>query len=129
MRRSSDENGCSEIHLPPDVHTGGASFLNITRYQVPTQVTPCWTLDELMSMFSVDGDCVVKIDVEGFEREVVGGSIGRFQDGSISSVILETHPTLLESRARRKHLPGGERDACKLVAGPVLEGWHWCSDW
>ena len=94
----SDENGWAEIHLPPDVHTGGASFLNITRYQVPTQVTRCWTLDELMSTFSVEGDCVVKIDVEGFEREVVGGSIGRFYDGSISWVVLETQSTLLERR-------------------------------
>ncbi|MCU0316930.1 MAG: FkbM family methyltransferase [Fimbriimonadaceae bacterium] len=75
----SDQPGEMEFHFTP-FHSGGAS-LGATSSKVPDTIVkvPVTTLDHLVEESGTQNVSVVKIDVEGFEPEVVRGALGTIQ--------------------------------------------------
>jgi len=94
----SDYQGQAELHLLPDLNTGGSSLAQITRYRTATQTTPLCTLEHLLSKKGWDHVDLIKIDIEGWEWEALFGSRNLFQSGAIAGIYLELHHHLLKRR-------------------------------
>lgn len=62
--------------------------LNRCAAKVPTNLVPMRTLDELVSGKAAT---IIKIDVEGFEPEVVAGAMQTLRSSSVLAVLMETN--------------------------------------
>jgi FkbM family methyltransferase len=96
----SDDVGTARISLLPDMNTGGSGLFPATRYKIPTQIVPQTTLGRLLDLLGISRIKLMKIDVEGFEYEVILGSQGVFADGVIENIALELHPSILDRRGK-----------------------------
>lgn len=98
----ADADGFAKLSLPPDMNTGHGALFQKTRYRNPTEIVPQQTLNGFLAMLSIGPIRLMKIDVEGFEYEVVLGSRDVFEHGQIEHIALELHPTLLTRRGRNE---------------------------
>lgn len=107
QRAVSDRCGVASFSLAPDVHTGSSGIFNTARYRNPTESVLQTPLTQLLHILQIDRIRLVKIDVEGFEYEVVLGSPEAFRRGVFDHIALEMHPSIL---ARRKKPPSDVTD-------------------
>jgi FkbM family methyltransferase len=100
QRAISDSTGMATLSLAPDVNTGSSGLFRTTKYRVPTEIVPQTTLSNLLKLLRMGRVRLMKVDVEGFEYEVILGSKQVFEDGFIENIALELHPTILARRGK-----------------------------
>ncbi|MGA2661554.1 MAG: FkbM family methyltransferase [Verrucomicrobiota bacterium] len=98
----SDRDGTAKLFLFPNVNTGASGFLRQTKYPVPSERVPVITLEALLKKYRVESCDLLKIDVEGFEYEVVLGSKDVFLRHVPKAIALELHPHALSMRGLRQ---------------------------
>tara|TARA_B110001454_G_scaffold77216_1_gene74805 strand:- start:2074 stop:2919 length:846 start_codon:yes stop_codon:yes gene_type:complete len=62
------------------------------------------TIDEIISLNNIDTVNLLKIDVEGFEHEVLLGCENALKKDKIKKIIVELHPQYLESKGKNEEL-------------------------
>jgi FkbM family methyltransferase len=100
QRVISDSIAFATLSLAPDVIAGSSGLFRATKYRTPTELVPQTTLAEVLSLLRVARIKLMKVDVEGFEYEVVLGSKQVFAGGLIENIALELHPTILKRRGK-----------------------------
>jgi len=80
------EIGQNEIYLTQHETT---SSLKKPEYVKDTQVVSITTIDEFLSSHSIDRVDLLKIDVEGFDLEVLKGGVNSFMSKNIDFVLVE----------------------------------------
>lgn len=65
----------------------GRQVARVTKHYA--QYTPCYRLDDLISLLHLKAPNVVKIDVDGPEYEVLLGAKGTFSDIAVRSILIE----------------------------------------
>ena len=96
----SDKNDITDIYLSPSTNSGSSGLTQRTRYQLPTESVPTYTLVSIVNLLSLAKIDLIKIDVEGHEYEVIFGSKSLFQNHIVKNIALEYHPTELISRGK-----------------------------
>ena len=88
---------------------------------------PCITLEELMRFHKIVCIDLLKLDIEGEEREVIEHSIrtGLLSSGRIRGLIVEVHPPLTDMRETLTLLARYMREGGYelLEVNPLLPGW------
>lgn len=94
----SDRDGSADLHLSPDSNTGSSGLARQSWYWVPRQPVRTVTLAALLRDAEVKHVDLMKMDIEGFEREAVFGSPELFRDGRVHAFALELHPRVFSAR-------------------------------
>jgi FkbM family methyltransferase len=74
MKAIAAEAGEKSFFLSPDTNTGTSGFYNTSRMDMPAVTVATQTLSQLLDKAQVQQVALMKIDVEGFEYEVILGS-------------------------------------------------------
>jgi len=88
------------LNLFPDLNSGGASIVRKHRLtfrpsrKIPVAFT---TLDSVMSRLGVVAITLAKIDVEGFEPEVVNSMLPNLSRGDVRYLLVDYHVQILDS--------------------------------
>lgn len=85
----------AELNLFPDINTGATSFNQNVAYRLPTETVRVARLDDLLRESGTDAIGVAKVDVEGFEVDVLRGAEPLLAAHKIRSLVIEVHPPLL----------------------------------
>jgi FkbM family methyltransferase len=96
----SDKDGNSQLFLTPSLNTGASGLYQSTRYRLPRQEVRLERLVTLLDRLSLAHVDLLKVDVEGYEYEVILGSPEVFRSGRVRAIALEFHPAVLKSRNR-----------------------------
>lgn len=94
----SDKKDDQPFYLSPDTNTGSSSLMTTTKYPLKEQVVESWTLSDVFEKEKLNNCSLLKVDVEGWEREVILGSKHLFEQNLVRAIIIEFHPRLLEKR-------------------------------
>jgi len=94
----SDRPGTAMLYLSPDINTGGSGLTNATRYPVRAQPTPLRTLSQVLDESGVDRVDFMKVDIEGFEWEMLAGAAEVFSTHRVRAMAMEIHESLLHRR-------------------------------
>lgn len=89
VRMLLDDDPLAEIHRVTDAPADGKTI-----------TVPMRAVDELIAEDGLPAPTVVKIDVEGYEDEVLGGMMRLLENGTCGSIFIEVHFGLLEDRGR-----------------------------
>jgi FkbM family methyltransferase len=110
----------AELALTPSTNSGATSLLRTRRQRwARRQSVAVHRLDTVAAMYGLTTIRCVKIDVEGFERDVLDGAGAWLDSGRIDYLLLETHPEALAAR-------GDSREAIERwlrALGYVSEWW------
>jgi FkbM family methyltransferase len=85
-----------ELYLSPALNTGYSSLSNRPRFTRQSETVSFVDPEELLS--GRDFFALAKVDVEGFEGEVIESLSPLIERGKISSLLLDYHETLLQAR-------------------------------
>lgn len=96
----ADQVGTATLSLSPDINTGSSGLFRTTAYATPVEQVPQTTLAQLFSDLHLSRIKLMKVDVEGFEYEVVMGGQAILEQGCIEHIALELHPSILQQRGR-----------------------------
>lgn len=86
------------INLWPEVNTGASSVARHYQWGSRVQETHAFNLDYLLEKKNIEAIDFIKIDVEGYEYEVICGMRNSLAKGKVKMVALDYHKTILESR-------------------------------
>jgi hypothetical protein len=100
----SDRPGTATLYLAPDINTGGSGLSNAARYPVRAQPTSLRTLSQLLNESGIDQVDLMKVDIEGFEWEMLAGAPEVFSTHRVRAMAMEIHESLL----LRRGLDAGE---------------------
>ena len=96
----SDDDGFAELHLTPDVNSGGSGLFRNTKYRLPVEFVPQLTMASFFARTNLGQVDLLKIDIEGFEYEAIFGSKDLFRSGTIKRIALELHSSLISKRGK-----------------------------
>jgi hypothetical protein len=65
---------------------------------LPTETISTITLPDLFALAQIEHADLVKMDIEGFEYEVIMGALELFKERRIKALALELHPNLITKR-------------------------------
>lgn len=88
--------GTAELNLFPDTNTGATSFARPVSYKLPTETVEVTTLDALLE--GRPPFDVAKVDIEGFEAEMLRGATRVLARRQVKRWVIELHPDILASR-------------------------------
>ncbi len=88
----SARGGDLRLLLSPSTNTGSSSMIRATKYPLPGQLIHSCSLFELFDHYKISHCDLVKIDVEGYEGEVLEGATELLKSHRIFSIALEFHP-------------------------------------
>ena len=94
----SASKGSVDLYLAPDTNSGSSGIYNTGKTRRASAPVMTQTLTELLAESNIQEAALIKIDVEGFEYEVVMGSQEVFCERRIRALALEFHPEILASR-------------------------------
>lgn len=95
----SEENGAeAQINLFPASNTGATSLVRRARVGARTETVRTWTPDAIARECEIDHFDFVKIDVEGFEPEVIRSLLPLLQQKKVGTVLLDYHTAILARR-------------------------------
>lgn len=100
QRAISDSNGTAVLYLSPDMNTGSSGLFRTTKYRTLVENVPLTTLSQFLGDLNIKKINLMKIDVEGFEYEIILGSKSVFEEGIVDNIALELHPTTLAKRGK-----------------------------
>ncbi|MBE9158407.1 FkbM family methyltransferase [Nodosilinea sp. LEGE 06152] len=95
---SDKPNEKLSINLWPETNTGASSVARHYRWGSKAQQIHAFNLDFLLENKNIEAVDFVKVDVEGYEYEVVCGMRKSLAMGKIKAVAIDYHKTILESR-------------------------------
>jgi FkbM family methyltransferase len=91
--------GMGELHLMPEVNTGASSLVRPYRWAKHKQAVEIIDASTLAARAGIEQFDFMKVDVEGYEPEVVGGLLPMLRAGRVKKLLLDYHPVLLAERA------------------------------
>jgi FkbM family methyltransferase len=94
-------SGKGQLLLMPEMNNGASSLVRSYRWSRRKQPVEIIDADELAARIGVQVFDFVKIDVEGYEPEVVRGLLPLLRAGRVKKLLLDYHPTLLAPRGIR----------------------------
>lgn len=92
------EGALRQISLFPISNTGATSLVNPYRFGAKSEDVVEITPSEILAQCGVAHADFVKVDVEGFEPEVILGALPLLQEGRIGTLLLDYHRAILERR-------------------------------
>jgi FkbM family methyltransferase len=95
----SDRSGSAELFAYEGKGHNSLGRVNTSRYTHSLQVRTT-TLDEFAKANAIDRVDVLKVDVEGFEAEVLRGAAELLATGRVATVLFESNPPVLASIGR-----------------------------
>jgi FkbM family methyltransferase len=119
---SDREDDYVAIALFPERNTGGSSIVRKYRWSRKRELVPTFTIEQIAKSFSIDHIDFVKVDVEGYEPEVVRALLPFFGDRRIGKALIEYHAPILRSRGistEAIHRDILERGYKALLGSPV----------
>jgi FkbM family methyltransferase len=114
----STDNERRAMSLTPILQTGSTSLVQRYRWSKKTQEVRMRTLDSLLDELQVRQIDCMKVDVEGFEIEVIKSARKALKAGLIKFITLDYHSSLL----RQMNADPSEADLILRDAGYVHEG-------
>jgi FkbM family methyltransferase len=87
-----DQETIAEFHI--DIKDEGMSSLLVTRPDSLNVSVHMTTLDNIANLTGIDKIRMLKIDVEGFEVNVIRGAEGLIKAGAIESIVFEVNQTI-----------------------------------
>ena len=93
----SDDDHVS-LSLHPEANTGSSSIVRKYRWNRKSERVPTYTVEHIAELYGIDHIDFVKIDVEGYEPEVVRALHPFFQDRRIGKVLIDYHSSILRAR-------------------------------
>jgi FkbM family methyltransferase len=94
----SDTAGAGTIHLFPNINTGASGMTHTPRYRVPTQTVATGTLTQILDDENLPHVDLMKVDIEGYEWEMIHGSLEAFSTHRVRSMAMEVHNEILQRR-------------------------------
>ena len=119
MKALSDEPSVI-LRLFPTMNTGASSVVRRYRWSRAKQITPTISFSDLLLENAVARADFVKVDVEGYEKEVADSMVPAIRSGKVKTLLLDYHASILASRGVR----ASDIHARLLAAGltPVTDG-------
>jgi FkbM family methyltransferase len=105
-----------ELYLSPALNNGYSSLLKRPRFTRRSETITF--VDPMALMQGEDGFALAKVDVEGFESEVVQSLLPLMERGKIRALLLDYHASILESRG----IVPADIERKILGAGMILKG-------
>ena len=99
----SDHDGTVTVSLSAEGNTGASSIVQKYRWSRKTESVPAYTIEKLAKVCNLTSIDFVKIDVEGYEPEVLKSLLGSRQ--KIVKVLVDYHTAILESRGINPETP------------------------
>ena len=90
--------GAGELLLMPEMNSGASSLVRSYRWSRRKQPVEIIDANELAARIGVQDIDFVKVDVEGYEPEVVRGLLPLLRAGRVKKLLLDYHPTILAPR-------------------------------
>lgn len=97
----SDTEGEGILHLGMGWNTGGTGFTNISRFRMPTEKVRTRPLAAVLQEQGVTDVALIKMDIEGFEYELVLGSPSLFKEQRVKTIAIELHANQMRARGKR----------------------------
>lgn len=94
----SGETGKTRIWLAPETNIGSSSLFRQTRYPLPTEAVPTFSLADLIERIGADRCDLMKVDIESSEYEVFMAAGAVLKSGIIRNIAIEIHNSMLQSR-------------------------------
>jgi FkbM family methyltransferase len=91
----SSRTGSKPIHLAPLTNTGSSSIYRPTKYALPVEIVPSFTLDGIFKLANLKRCDLLKIDVEGAEGEIINGARNNLRSMNIKMIVVEFHKEAL----------------------------------
>jgi FkbM family methyltransferase len=86
------------LSLNPEGNTGGSSIVNKYRWSKKSETVSTWTIEHAAKLCGIARIDFLKIDVEGYEPEVVRAMRPFFSDQRIGKVLIDYHSSILQAR-------------------------------
>jgi FkbM family methyltransferase len=93
--------GAGQLLLMPEMNSGASSLVRYYRWTRRMQPVEIIDASALASRTGVQHFDFVKVDVEGYEPEVVAGFLPLLRAGRVKKLLLDYHETLLAPRGFR----------------------------
>jgi FkbM family methyltransferase len=97
----SDREGQGRLSLDMGFNTGGTGFTNISRFKLPTELVRVRPLDAILEEQGVADVALIKMDIEGFEYELILGSAELFKEHKVRTLAIELHGRQMRMRGKR----------------------------
>jgi FkbM family methyltransferase len=94
----SSTTGTANIHLTPDVNSGGTSLFRTTKYPLKTETVPSFSMSDFLSRTHVTRCDLIKVDVEGAEYDILMAAEQVLKAGILRNIALEIHNSILETK-------------------------------
>jgi FkbM family methyltransferase len=99
----SDHDGPVTVSLSAEGNTGASSIVHKYRWSRKTESVPAYTIEKLAKACNLTSIDFVKIDVEGYEPEVLKSLLGSSR--KIGKVLVDYHTAILENRGINPETP------------------------
>ena len=86
------------VSLHAEGNTGGSSIVRKYRWSGKSEQVATYTVEHIAKLFGIDHIDFVKIDVEGYEPEVVRALHPFFKDRRIGKALIDYHAAILRAR-------------------------------
>lgn len=86
------------LSLGPSSHTGGSSLVRAYRWSGRTEKVKCRTVDSILAEEGNPHVDLMKIDVEGYEPEVVNSAAATFAAKRVKAIAVDYHGSILATR-------------------------------
>ena len=107
------EGETTTLNLWPFLNTGASGLLRKAKYGNVSETVEFISPEAICATCEVDGFDMVKVDVEGFERNVVSALVPLIQAKKIKKLLVDYHGPVL----RAQNIDPGEIEAAILGAG------------
>jgi len=97
MKALSDETSVV-VSLWPSTNNGASSIVRPYRWSTDSQIAPTISFPSLLDECGIGHVELVKIDVEGYEKEVVDSMLPALKSKRVGMVLIEYHESILQSR-------------------------------
>lgn len=86
-----------ELNLRPSFHTGGTSIVNSYRWSRKMELVSGRSIDSIVASLGRPVD-LMKVDVEGYEPEVIQSALQSLDSGRIQCLLVDYHASILQKR-------------------------------
>ena len=99
MAAISDNTGEKvELSLTPLLNTGASSIVRSYRWSTATELVDTFSIDDIFERENLEVIDFIKIDVEGFEFEVINSMEKLFMNKSVKCIFIDYHDRILRDR-------------------------------
>ena len=86
------------LSLHAEGNTGASSIVRKYRWSGKSERVPTYTVEHIAKLFGIDHIDFVKVDVEGYEPEVVRALHPLFKDRRVGKALIDYHASILRAR-------------------------------